>query len=152
MTAKLHVGDVAPDFAVMTSAGVELRLSDFRGQRAVVLFFYPKNGTTVCTQEACSFRDSFETFAEAGAEVIGVSGDSDDSHRSFAARHRLPFHLVSDRDGRLQKLYGARKALGILPGRVTFVIDREGVIRHMFSALFASDEHVRQSLAALEHA
>ncbi len=146
---NIKVGDEAPDFSATTSAGVSLQLSSFRGEKSVVLFFYPKDETAVCTREACSFRDSFEKFAEAGAVVIGVSGDSDDSHRKFAARHDLPFHLVSDGDGRLRRLYGAKAGLGLLPGRVTFVIDQEGIVRQAFSAMFASDEHVRQALAAL---
>jgi peroxiredoxin Q/BCP len=147
----IQVGDSAPDFTATTPDGQTLRLSDFLGRRAVVLFFYPRDGTPVCTKEACAFRDSYEKFAEAGAEVIGVSADSDQKHRAFAAEHRLPFHLVSDADGSLRKAFGVPKPLlGLLPGRTTYVIDKAGIVRLTFSALFASDEHVRQALEAVQ--
>lgn len=146
---KLNIGDRAPDFSTTAHDGRPVRLADYLGRRALVLFFYPKDNTPVCTREACAFRDSYEKFAEAGADVIGVSGDSDEKHRGFAARYKLSFPLLSDRDGALRKAFGVPKTLGILPGRVTYVIDREGIIRHIFSAAFASDEHVRQALAGL---
>lgn len=147
--ANLKVGERAPAFSAVTSDGREIQLADYLGKRGLVLFFYPMDGTSVCTQEACAFRDSYEKFAQAGAEVIGVSGDSDESHRQFAAQHRLSFPLISDADGSLRKAFGVTKTLGIVPGRVTYVIDKAGVIRLIFSALFASDEHVKQALAAL---
>ncbi|MCA9233927.1 MAG: peroxiredoxin [Planctomycetales bacterium] len=149
MAASLKVGDPVPDFTVTTAGGESLQLSKLLAEKAVVLFFYPKDGTAVCTKEACSFRDSYAKFADAGVEVIGVSGDSDASHQAFAQQHGLPFHLVSDSDGRLRKLLGVPKTLGVLPGRVTYVIDRHGIVRHQFSAQLASDEHVRQALAAI---
>lgn len=147
--AKLQVGDRAPEFSATTFDGRKIKLADYLGHQDVVLFFYPKDGTAICTQEACAFRDSYEKFAQAGAEVIGVSGDTNDSHRQFAAQHRLSFPLISDADGSLRKAFGVPKTLGILPGRVTYVIDKEGVIRLMYSAQLASDEHVKQALAAL---
>ncbi|MAT70052.1 MAG: peroxiredoxin [Planctomycetaceae bacterium] len=149
MANSLDVGDRVPDFSVSTAAGDALRLSEILQERAVVLFFYPKNETAICTKEACAFRDSFEKFAEAGAEVIGVSGDADASHQTFAQRHRLPFHLVSDADGTLRRLLGVPKTLGVLPGRVTYVIDRSQTVRLKFSAQLASDEHVKRALTAL---
>lgn len=143
---KLQVGDRAPDFTAQTHTGQTIRLADFVGQRGLVLFFYPRDGTPVCTQEACSFRDSYEQFTAAGVEVIGVSGDSTSSHQEFAQRHQLSFPLISDTGGTLRKAFGVSSILGLIPGRVTFVIDREGIIRLIYSALFASDEHVRQAL------
>jgi peroxiredoxin Q/BCP len=147
--AGLNVGDRAPDFTALTYDGRTVRLADFLGQRALVLFFYPKDGTPVCTQEACAFRDSYEQFAAAGAEVIGVSSDSEASHREFAQRHQLSFPLISDADGALRKAFAVPKTLGIFPGRVTYVIDQQGIIRRIYSAQFASAEHVRQALAAV---
>ena len=82
---RIEEGDRAPDFALPSHTGQQVSLADFRGKKAVVLYFYPKDRTPVCTKEACSFRDAYEDFVEAGAVVIGVSGDSADSHRSFAA-------------------------------------------------------------------
>src|SRR5690606_190759 len=96
---RIHVGERVPEFSATTPDGVTLSPGDFLGRKALVLFFYPKDGTPVCTKEACAFRDSYERFVEAGAEVIGVSSDSDEKHREFAQKHRLPFHLVSDADG-----------------------------------------------------
>lgn len=147
--AKLSIGDPAPEFSATTQDGQRISLADFRGRRGIVLFFYPKDGTPICTKEACAFRDSYEKFLAAGAEVIGVSGDSTESHRAFSERHQLAFPLVSDSDGALRKTFGVPKTLGLLPGRVTFVIDKQGIIRLIFSALFASDEHVRQALQAI---
>ena len=147
---KLQVGDPAPDFSATTHHGSLLRLSDLLRQQGLVLFFYPKDGTPVCTKEACSFRDAYQHFAEAGVEVVGVSGDSAESHRRFAERHHLSYPLISDADGSLRKRFGVAPKLGLLPGRVTFVIDQDGIIRLIFSALFASQQHVRQALQALD--
>ncbi|MCA9267912.1 MAG: peroxiredoxin, partial [Planctomycetales bacterium] len=143
------VGDYAPNFTAKTQDGETIRLSDFVGQRGLVLFFYPKDGTPICTKEACAFRDSYEQFVDAGAEVVGVSSDSADSHREFAARHKLSFPLIADTQGALRKKFGVAATLGLFPGRVTYVIDKEGIVRLVFSAQFASSEHVRQALGAL---
>lgn len=147
--AKLQVGDHAPDFSTTTHDGNKIRLSDFLGKRALVLFFYPKDGTPICTQEACAFRDSYDQFIDAGADVIGVSSDNEDSHLTFARQHKLSFPLISDVDGSLRKAFAVPKSMGIFPGRVTYVIDQAGIIRQIFSAQFASDEHVRQALIAV---
>ena len=146
---SLQIGDRAPDFSATAHNGQRIALSDYRGQRGLVLFFYPKDGTSVCTKEACAFRDAYEKFAEAGADVVGVSSDTDEKHREFAAQHQLSFPLISDADGALRKAFDVRKTLGLIPGRVTYVIDKDGIIRHIYSALLASDEHVRQALQAL---
>jgi peroxiredoxin Q/BCP len=148
MTA-LSVGDRAPLFRATLQDGSTFDLADLLGKKTIVLFFYPKDHTPVCTKEACAFRDSYEQFAAAGAEVIGVSSDSPSSHQAFTARHRLPFPIISDGDRSLRRLFGVPNPLGFIPGRVTYVIDKQGVIRLVFSALFASDEHVRKALAAV---
>jgi len=142
-------GDVAPDFELPDASGERVRLNDFRGKNAVVVYFYPKDDTGVCTKQACTFRDDFAKFREAGAVILGISDDSTESHRAFAAKHSLPFPLLSDPGGKVRKLYGVKKAFGVLPGRVTFVIDRDGVVRNVYSGLFESDKHVQEALAAL---
>ncbi|MBS0260981.1 MAG: peroxiredoxin [Planctomycetes bacterium] len=142
----VQVGDIAPDFAVTDSAGTAVTLSQFRGQHAVVLFFYPRDNTAVCTQEACAFRDAYTDFTQAGAVVIGVSGSSDASHQSFAQTHGLPYHLIADEKGELRKLFGVPNTLFILPGRVTYVIDKSGVVRHVFNALLQGRQHVDEAL------
>ena len=145
------VGDKAPLFRATLQDGSTFDLADVIGRKMVVLFFYPKDHTPVCTKEACAFRDSYQQFTAAGAEVIGVSSDSPASHRSFAEKHRLPFPIISDQDRSLRKLYGVPNTLVFVPGRVTYVIDRGGVIRLIFSALFASDDHVRKALEAVRN-
>jgi len=147
--ATLSVGDPAPLFKAQLQDGSTFDLATVIGSKAVVLFFYPKDDTPVCTMEACAFRDSYEAFTAAGAEVVGVSSDTVESHRAFSARHRLPFPIISDRDRSLRKLYGVPNTLGFLPGRVTFVIDKKGIIRLMFSALLAAEPHVRKALEAV---
>lgn len=121
-------------------------MGDLIGERAVVLFFYPKDDTPGCTTEACSFRDAYEAFVEAGAEVVGVSSDSAESHRRFAASNALPFLLLSDAGEEVRKLYGVPSTLGILPGRVTYVIDKRGTVRHVFSSQFGATRHVDEAM------
>jgi len=144
--ATIGVGASAPDFTKTTQNGDTISLSQFRDQKTVVLYFYPKDETPGCTAEACTFRDSFEDFVEAGAVVIGVSQDGEESHKRFAEHHRLPFLLVSDRDKALQKAYGVPKTMGLLPGRVTYVIDRAGKVRHVFNSQINAKKHVREAL------
>lgn len=144
--ASVQVGDHAPDFSATTHDGNKVRLADFLGKRALVLFFYPKDGTPICTQEVCAFRDTYEQFLDAGAEVIGVSSDGKESHRAFAEKHKLSFPLICDADGSLRKAFAVPTMMGLFPGRVTYVIDQAGIIRQIYSAQFASAEHVRQAL------
>jgi thioredoxin-dependent peroxiredoxin len=146
----LRVGDPAPDFELPSTTGEMVRLSDYRGKSEVVLFFYPKDNTPGCTVEACTFRDSHEAFREAGAVVIGVSSDSSESHRRFAERFRLPFVLLSDADGALRARFGVPRTLGIFPGRVTYLIDRDGIVRHVFSSQLRPKRHVAEALEVLK--
>jgi thioredoxin-dependent peroxiredoxin len=146
MARGIQVGDKAPDFTLPSQAGEQVRLSDRFGERIVVLYFYPKDETVGCTKEACAFRDSYEVFAEAGAEVIGVSSDSVDKHAAFAGHHELPFTLLSDQGGQVRKSYAVPATLGLLPGRVTYVIDRAGTVRHVFSSQTNIGRHVNDAL------
>jgi len=148
-TPTLRPGDRAPDFELSDAQGRTVRLADFRGKKPVVVYFYPKDDTPGCTAESCAFRDRYEDFTAAGAEVIGISSDSPESHAKFAAKHRLPFTLLADRGGSVRKAYGVPATLGLLPGRVTYVIDREGVIRHVFTSQFRATRHVDEAEAAL---
>jgi thioredoxin-dependent peroxiredoxin len=148
-SGALRVGEPAPDFALPSSTGETVRLSDFRGKAEVVLFFYPKDNSPACTMEACTFRDSHEAFRQAGAEVIGISADSADSHRRFAERFRLPFILLADTDGAVRARYGVPRTLGLFPGRVTYLIDRDGIVRHIFSSQFQPWRHVPEALEVL---
>jgi thioredoxin-dependent peroxiredoxin len=149
-SAPLHrKGDRAPDADLTLYTGETIALADLWRDRIVILFFYPKDGSLVCTKEACAFRDAYGAFLDAGATVVGVSDDSADSHRTFADQHRLPFLLATDADGALRRAFHVPKTMGILPGRVTYVIDRHGVIRRVFRAQFAANRHVREALDSL---
>lgn len=147
--ARIQAADRAPDFTLPSHTGQTVSLAEFRGKQAVVLFFYPKDGTPVCTKEACSFRDAYEDFVQAGAVVVGVSSDSAERHQAFANGHRLPFVLLSDPDGSLRRAFGVPKTLGVFPGRVTYVIDKEGIVRHVFRSQFAADRHVAEALTVV---
>ena len=149
MARGIGVGDQAPDFALPSQSGEPVRLSDRLGERVVVLYFYPRDNTPGCTAEACAFRDSHEVFSEAGAEVIGVSSDSSDKHAAFAGKHNLPFTLVADQGGKVRKSYGVPSVLGVLPGRVTYVIDRQGTVRHVFNSMTNIDQHVGDALTVV---
>ena len=146
----VSVGDAAPEFDLTDAGGQRVRLSDFRGKRSVVLYFYPKDDTPGCTKEACSFRDSYEAFKDAGAEVIGVSSDSEASHQKFTEKFKLPFTLVADVGGSVRKRYGVPATLGLLPGRVTFVVDRDGIVRHVFNSQLQATKHVAEALTVLK--
>ncbi|GAX36765.1 peroxiredoxin [Nodularia sp. NIES-3585] len=147
---SVKVGDTAPDFTLCAQNGSTVSLSAFRGQKAVVLYFYPKDDTPGCTAESCAFRDQYEVFKTAGAEVIGVSGDSNESHQKFAQKYNLPFTLLSDKDNQVRKLYGATTAFGFIPGRVTYVIDKEGVVQYVFDSMLNFKGHVEEALKTLQ--
>jgi len=138
----------APDFTLPDQNGDELTLSSLRGQW-VVVYFYPKDDTPGCTVESCAFRDAHEAFTDAGVRVIGISSDDVDSHRAFADKHGLPFTLLADTEGAARSAYGVPKTLGLLPGRVTYVIDPSGVVRRKFSSQFKPKKHIDEALATI---
>jgi peroxiredoxin Q/BCP len=150
MKSSVAVGDKAPDFTLPAQSGDQVRLADRLGERVVVLYFYPKDNTSGCTAEACAFRDSHEAFTDAGAEVIGISSDSADKHAAFAGQHRLPFTLLSDQGGKVRKRYGVPAVLGVIPGRVTYVIDRQGTVRHVFNSMTDIGGHVGDALKVVK--
>ena len=148
MPSPLARGDRAPQIALVDAQGVERRSEALDG-KALVLFFYPKDDTPGCTMEACAFRDSYADLQALGAEVWGVSGDDARSHQRFATKHQLPFPLLVDKGNALRKAFGVPAVLGLLPGRVTYVIDGSGVIRHVFNNLLDGPAHRREALAVL---
>ncbi len=148
---KIKIGQQAPEFSLQDQHGNQVALSDFLGEKHVVLYFYPKDETPGCTKEACTFRDRYEDFLEAGAEVIGVSADSVASHQKFATGRNLPFVLLSDPDKRVASQYGVKASLfGLLPGRETFVISCEGQIIHHFSSQLQIDPHITEALEKIK--
>jgi len=146
----LKIGDTAPDFELTNQLGKTFRLSEHCKQKMVVLFFYPKNETRGCTAEACAFRDQQQDFAKAGAEVVGISGDSMESHQSFAQNHGLNYQLLSDRGNVVRKLFGVPNTLIFIPGRVTFVINKQMKIVHLFDSMRQFEKHVAEALKAIK--
>lgn len=143
---KVQIGDHVPAFSLPKQDGTSVSFEDFLGQSVIVLYFYPKDDTPGCTAEACSFRDSYDVFKQAGAEVIGISSDSAESHQKFTSKYSLPFVLLSDKGGAVRKLFGVPSAMGVLPGRVTYVIDKQGVVRHIFNDMFNAQKHITEAL------
>jgi peroxiredoxin Q/BCP len=145
----LSIGERAPDFT-LPSSGQPVTLSSLLAKGPVVLFFYPKDDTPGCTVEACSFRDSYDQFAEAGATVVGISSDSVESHERFATKHRLQMTLLSDAGGKVRALYGIKPKLGFIPGRQTIVIDRDGTVRYVFDSQIRMEAHSREALTVVK--
>jgi peroxiredoxin Q/BCP len=148
--ARLIIGEKAPDFKLKDQEGNNVKLSDYYGKQNVVLFFYPKDFSPGCTAEVCRFRDSYDIFKERGAEVIGISADTEASHVEFIHKFGLQFRLLSDPDGKVNLLYEVGKTLGLVPGRVTFVIDKKMILRHIFSSQMNPTKHIQEALDILE--
>lgn len=145
----LEKGTKAPDFELPNQLGERVRLYDLLEKGPVVLYFYPKDETSGCTAQACAFRDNYQQFKDAGAEVVGVSTDSATSHQAFAENHSLPFVLLSDSDKKVRQLYRVPNALLVLPGRVTFVIGKDQKILHTFNSMWKPAQHIQEALGVL---
>jgi peroxiredoxin Q/BCP len=145
---KLKVGDKAPLFESVSDDDAKFSIDNYLGKTNIVLYFYPKDMTPGCTAEACGFRDRWDRIVSLGATVIGISAQSTQSHREFKKEHRLPFILLSDPENEIRKLYGATGLL--VPPRVTFVIDKQGVIRFIFNSQLNITKHVSDALQTLE--
>lgn len=149
-SARTQVGDRFPSFTLPDQDGKPFVLAEALGKGPVVLFFYPKDDTAGCTQEVCSFRDASADFVSAGAVVAGISSDGTASHQQFASKHRLDYPLLSDAGGKLRKQVGVPRAMfGLVEGRVTYVLDREGVVRHCFDSMIGATKHVGEALRTL---
>ena len=150
MSAKVKEGDRAPDFSLQSQDGKTISLHDYAGRRSIVLYFYPKDFTMGCTAEAKTFSANYDEVRKMGAEVIGISSDSARSHESFATECDVRFPLLSDEGARVRELYGVKSSLGLLPGRVTFVIDKDGIIRRVFASQINPRRHVSEAIGALK--
>ena len=151
MKKALQVGDKIPDFTLLNQHKEEVHIADRLGKGPLVIYFYPKDDTPKCTAEACSFRDQYEVFQEAGADVIGISFDSPERHARFAQSNRLPFTLLSDKGKKVLKQFGAPTLFfGLMAGRVTYVVDKEGIIRHRYHANMQAAEHVAEALKCIQ--
>ncbi|ALM06553.1 alkyl hydroperoxide reductase [Sediminicola sp. YIK13] len=148
----LQIGDRVPEFSLKDQHGNMFTSNSIVGSKAMVIFFYPKDDTPGCTKEACSFRDSYEEFKELGAEVIGISSDSEKSHQKFASKYELPFILLSDEKKKVRKSFKVDNNLfNLLPGRETYVIDKKGNVIMVFNSISAS-KHMKKALEALKSA
>lgn len=140
-----------PDFSLPDAEGSLVRFSELQDGRPWVIFFYPKDETTVCTQEACAFRDHYQEFLDLGAGVIGISRDPSSSHKQFIQRHRLPYHLLSDPDGQVAGIFGVKDHLfGLVRGRETFVLDATRHIIFHYKALTEGTQHAQEALRFLK--
>ncbi len=150
MGVKVKEGDKAPDFTLESQDGRVVSLHDYVGSRNVVLYFYPKDFTIGCTAEARTFSSNYDKVSEMNAEILGISSDSSESHSSFANECDVKFPLLSDKGGKVRQLYGVHSLFGLVPGRVTFVIDKRGVVRHVFSSQINPRRHVSEALEVLK--
>ncbi|WVZ82162.1 hypothetical protein U9M48_029455 [Paspalum notatum var. saurae] len=147
---KVTKGSVPPNFTLKDQNGRPVSLNKFKG-KPVVVYFYPADETPGCTKQACAFRDSYEKFKKAGAEVIGISGDDAASHKAFAQKYRLPFTLLSDEGNRVRKEWGVPADLfGTLPGRQTYVLDKQGVVQYVYNNQFQPEKHIGETLKILQ--
>jgi thioredoxin-dependent peroxiredoxin len=144
----LSRGARIPEITLVDERNAKVALASLI-DRPIVLYFYPKDDTPGCSTEACRFRDEYEAFLAAGADVIGVSSDDPKSHARFREKHQLPFRLLSDPGGAARKAFGVPNTFGILPGRATFVINRDGKILYSFNSQFMPERHVSNALVAL---
>ena len=146
----LQVGDKIPSFSATDNGGNDFDSAAIVGKKPVVFYFYPKDNTPGCTAQACSFRDQYEDFKDLGAEVIGISSDSIASHEKFIQKYKLPFILLSDSDKKIRTLFGVKPNLfGLLPGRVTYVVDKNGIIQLVFDSLVATN-HIPRALEMIK--
>ncbi len=147
---ELKVGDTIPNFTAKDTNGSDFNIATIVGHKPLVIYFYPKDNTPGCTAQACSFRDQYEDFKDLGAEVIGISSDSVSSHQQFTRQFKLPFILLSDSDKKIRKLFGVPTGMfGLIPGRVTYVTDKNGVIQMIFDSMLAT-KHIPKALEAIK--
>ena len=142
---KLRVGDKAPDFILLDQNNQKVHLREIIGKNGLILFFYPKDNTRGCTIQVCMFRDKYDLFLDKGFNVVGISSDSVSSHVDFSSRNNIPFQLLSDINKTVRKLYQAESLLGLIPKRVTYIIDKKFIIRDIFSSQFNISDHIERT-------
>lgn len=147
----IELGDVIPHFTAIDTNEEKFDTLEYIGKKPLVIYFYPKNNTPGCTAQACGFRDQYQDFTDLGAEVIGISSDSVDSHNAFAKQYKLPFILLSDTDKKIRKLFGVPSGLlGVLPGRVTYIVDKQGKVVLVFDDSINATKHIAEALEAMK--
>lgn len=146
----IKCGDTAPDFVLPNQDGKQIALHDVLKRGPVVIFFYPKDQTPGCTKQACTFRDNIESFEKKGVSVLGISSDSVESHARFSNKHGFNFDILSDKNGQIRQAFGVAKSLGLLPGRVTYVLDKQGVVQNIIGGQLKAEQHIPRALEAIE--
>lgn len=145
----MKIGEIAPDFTLPDQNRNLFNLGQNLGKGPIVIFFYPKDHSPVCTAEACSFRDGYARFQAMGAIVVGISSDDEASHLQFASGNNLPYPLLADEGGKVRDAFRVPKALGFGPGRATYILDKQGIVRGIYSNLLNGKAHVDEALAVL---
>lgn len=149
---SLSVGDKVPEFNLLDQDGADFNIADFVGKQAMVIYFYPKDDTPGCTKEACKFRDEFEVFSDLNVKVIGISSDDVISHKAFAEKYNLPFSLLADTEKKVRSLFGVPTfGAGLIPGRVTYIIDKKGLVKFVFNNMSDAEKHIEKSLEILKN-
>jgi len=147
----LQTGDRIPGFSLPDQNGKLFDIKSLISIKSMVIYFYPKDETAGCTKQACSFRDHYQDFKDAGAEVIGISSDSIESHGSFTDHYKLPFVLLSDKNGEIRKKFGVKDdLLGLIPGRVTYIVDKQGIVKYIFNSQVRIEKHITEALRILK--
>src|SRR5690554_3134215 len=151
MSKSISIGDKCPKFKLNDQDGKTFNIEEFLGKENLIIYFYPKDETSGCIKQACSFRDAYEDFESADAKVIGISSDDENSHKKFAKKYNLPFTLLADSDKKVRKAFGVpTNLLGLIPGRVTYIIDKKGIVRGLFNSQMKVEQHVKEALLILE--
>lgn len=146
---KIIIGSEIPEFELLDQNGVNFRITDHIGKKNLVIYFYPKDDTPGCTKEACYFRDQYDVFNQADALIIGISSQSVESHKQFAEKYRLNFTLLSDEGGKVRKIFGAT-SLGFIPGRITYIVDKKGIVIYVFNSQIDAEKHVDEAIRILK--
>lgn len=146
---KIQIGDTVPTFSLLDQNGKTIKIDSTLG-KSMIIYFYPKDDTPGCTKEACKFRDEYENFTDLGAMVIGISADSVKSHKNFEEKYKLPFTLLADTENVIRKLFGVPNNLFVIPGRVTYVVNNQGIVVHVFNSQLGAEKHISESLKKLK--
>ena len=148
---RIQVGDEVPTFTLLDQDGNDFLIDDYIGRKALVIYFYPKDNTTGCIKEACEFRDNYDAFEDIDVKIIGISSDDVISHKNFANKYNLPFTLLADVDNEVREKFGVPNSLfGVIPGRVTYVVDEKGIVIHIYESLVKAQRHIEEALDILE--
>ena len=148
--SKLKIGDSVPNFTLKNQNGEIFNINEVLGKYNLVIYFYPKDDTPGCTKEACKFRDEFQDFSDLHAKVIGISSDSVDSHKDFVKKYNLPFTLLADTNKEVRKKFGVPNFSGIIPGRVTYIVDKNGKIVYIFNSMKNAEKHIDEAKRILK--